>query len=48
MLDPDAGRVRYKGSKGKFSRLPCTRNEAAMTGGLLAVVRRAWHKGAGS
>ena len=35
--DPDVGRVRYKGRKTKFSRLPCAANEAAMIGRLLDV-----------
>ena len=35
--DPDVGRVRYKGSKTKFSRLPRAGNEAAMIGRLLGV-----------
>ncbi|XP_020602011.1 tetratricopeptide repeat protein 28-like [Orbicella faveolata] len=35
--DPDVGRVRYKGSKTKFSRLPFAVNEAAMIGRLLGV-----------
>ena len=34
--DPDVGRVRYKGMKKCFFRLPCARNEAAMIGQLLA------------
>jgi len=35
--DPDVGRVRYKGSKTTFSRLPRAGNEAAMIGRLLGV-----------
>ena len=35
--DPDVGRVRYKGRKMKFSRLPCAGNEAVMIGQLLGV-----------
>ena len=35
--DPDVGRVRYKGTKTTFSRLPCARNEVAMIGRLLGV-----------
>ena len=35
--DPDVGRVRYKGMKKCFFRLPCARNEAAMIGRLLGV-----------
>ena len=35
--DPDVGRVRYRGSKTKFSRLPCAGNEATMIGRLLGV-----------
>ena len=35
--DPDVGRVRYKGKKKYFSRLPHARNEAAMIGRLLGV-----------
>ena len=35
--DPDVGRVRYKGSKKYFSRLPCAGNEAAIIGRLLGV-----------
>ena len=35
--DPDVGRVRYKGRKMKFSRLPCAGNEAVMVGRLLGV-----------
>ena len=35
--DPDVGRVRYKGKKMKFSRLPCAGNEAVMIGRLLGV-----------
>ena len=35
--DPDVGRVRYKGRKTKFSRLPRAGDEAAMIGQLLGV-----------
>ena len=35
--DPDVGRVRYKGRKTKFSRLPFAGNEASMIGRLLGV-----------
>jgi len=35
--DPDVGRVRYKGRKQKFSRLPFAGNEAVMIGRLLGV-----------
>ena len=35
--DPDVGRVRYKGKKTKFPRLPFAGNEAAMIGRLLGV-----------
>ena len=35
--DPDVGRVRYKGRKQRFSRLPFAGNEAVMIGRLLGV-----------
>ena len=35
--DPDVGKVRYKGKKTAFSRLPCALNEAVMIGRLLGV-----------
>ncbi|XP_020613157.1 tetratricopeptide repeat protein 28-like [Orbicella faveolata] len=35
--NPDVCRVRYKGSKKYFSRLPCAGNEAAMIGRLLGI-----------
>ena len=35
--DPAVGTVRYKGTKGLVSRLPCAGNEAAMIGRLLGV-----------
>ena len=35
--DPDVGRMRYNGSKTKFSRLPYARKEATMIGQLLGV-----------